>query len=315
MSAKTIKKICENYENLEKSLVNQLLLETPNHQATIGTYREAVWKSLFEKIIPKKFCIDQGVFIIDSNGKISAEVDLAIFDVQYTPYIFNYGKIKFIPIEAVAVVIQCKSRGLGAKKLIEWVDSINQLTTSLDSVARVMKGLVDNNLEVADTILKANEIANEKADGKNNVRVNVDVKKSQTSTRPIRILCSIKKEAIPSTITDKFDITLSIEEDGNSFKKTIPKENSTYHDWYIDLNHYDLSRFGDKEEIYRRIQNIGTKIEKPLSGLNIKCASGKENVMLSLIFQLNQMLMLINNPILFPHEAYAKMFGEIAYGK
>lgn len=61
-------------------------------------------------VIPKKYCIEQGVFIIDSYGKISNEVDLAVFDEMYTPYIFNYEEIKFIPIEAVAAVIQCKSQ-------------------------------------------------------------------------------------------------------------------------------------------------------------------------------------------------------------
>lgn len=292
---KTIKKICENYENLEKSLVNQLLLETPNHQLTTGTYREAVWKSLFEKIIPKKFCIDQGVFIIDSNGEISAEVDLAIFDEQYTPYIFNYGKIKFIPIEAVAVVIQCKSSEFKNRELHKWAKSINKLTTSLDSVARVMQGLVDNSLEVA-TVDKS--------------------KKSQTSTRPIRILCCTNDKNISSEITNKFDITLSIEKDGNSLKKTMSKKNNdTYHDWYLDLNHYDLSRFGDKKDDYELIKNVGNNIiGKKLSSINIKKKDDKENVILSLIFQLNQMLMLINNPMYFPHEAYAKMFQEIGYG-
>ena len=70
--------------------------------------RDRVWKSLFEMIIPKKYCIEQSVFIIDSYGNISREVDLAVYDEMYTPYIFNYGEIKFIPIEAVAVVVQCK---------------------------------------------------------------------------------------------------------------------------------------------------------------------------------------------------------------
>ena len=106
----TIKKIAKNYNQLEQSLVNQLRLELSKHNLTIGTYRERVWQSLFEMIIPKKYCIDQSVFIIDSYGNISREVDLAVYDEVYTPYIFNYGEIKFIPIEAVAVVVQCKSK-------------------------------------------------------------------------------------------------------------------------------------------------------------------------------------------------------------
>lgn len=108
-SVSSISKMVENYRNMEKSIVAQLLLETPAHHPTTGAYRENVRKSLFEMVVPRKFCIEQNVFIIDSFGYISKEVDLAIFDETYTPYIFNYGKIKFIPIEAVAVVVQCKS--------------------------------------------------------------------------------------------------------------------------------------------------------------------------------------------------------------
>lgn len=129
---------------MEKSIVTQLLLETPKHHPTTGAYREGVWRSLFEMIVPRKFCIDQSVFIIDSFGHISNEVDLAIFDEMDTPYIFNYGNIKFIPIEAVAVVVQCKSKTLKKDNIREWVGSIKDLKTSLNSVLRIIQRVVDN---------------------------------------------------------------------------------------------------------------------------------------------------------------------------
>ena len=297
----TITKIVENYKNLEQSLVNQLRLETPNHQLTTGTYREAVWRSLFEQIIPRKFCIDQGVFIIDSCGKISAEVDLAIFDEQYTPYIFNYGKIKFIPIEAVAVVIQCKGQRLGKENLGAWVQSIEDLKTSLSSVARVMKGLVDNDLENTYKLYSGAE-----DDQKWNHT------KAQTSTRPIRILCSTTTHKVPFKISNLFDISLSILNIKNgTFRKTMSGEGENYDYWYRDLNHYGLNRFANDEEKYKAIVNKGKPLTaKKLTDLKISGKDGEENVIMSLIFQLNQMLMLVNNPMLFPHEAYAKMFND-----
>ncbi|AEG61726.1 DUF6602 domain-containing protein [Desulforamulus ruminis] len=290
---KTIRKIIENYKNLEKSLVSQLCLETPGHHPTTGTYREAVWKSMFEQIIPRKFCIDQGVFIIDSYGKISAEVDLAIFDEQYTPYIFNYGKIKFIPIEAVAVVIQCKSRELDSKaaNLEKWVDSIVKLKTSLASVARIITGLVNNNPEKTPSSKE---------------------KKSQTSTRPIRILCSTTNKNIPKKISNLFDISLSINDKDNTLKKTMPQEKNNYEWWYQELNHYGLERFGDDKKYHKDfIKESNPPVNKSFEVLKITEKDGQENVILSLIFQLNQMLMLINNPMLFPHEAYAEQFKTV----
>jgi hypothetical protein len=286
---KTIKKVYENYENIEKSLVNQLLLETPNQQLTMGIYRERVWRDLFEEIVPKKFCIDQGIFVMDSHGHISDEVDLAIFDEQYTPYIFNYGKIKFIPIEAVAVVIQCKSKELNSSVLERWIESIDKLTTSLNSVARVMTGVIDNNIK------------------------NTKPKKSQTSTRPIKILCCIgENEKIGEKIRNMFDICLYVSKEMNSLKKIIEHENWTYYQWYEELNHFKLERFGGEFELYNENKNTsGQEIDKKLSDIKIIDNKGNENIILSLIFQLNQLLMLINNPMLFPHESYARMFNEI----
>lgn len=65
-----LKSLGDNYVEIERSIVNQLLLEVPNHHLTTGTYREKVWQELFEMVIPKKYCMEQGVFIIDSFGKI-----------------------------------------------------------------------------------------------------------------------------------------------------------------------------------------------------------------------------------------------------
>lgn len=258
-------------------MVEQLLLEVPAHQQTTGTFREEVWKSLFEQIIPKKFCISQGVFIIDSEGHISREVDLAIYDEQYTPYIFNYGKIKFIPIEAAAVVAQCKSSNLNQADLSEWVEKIKKLRTSLNSVIRTMGNLIDNNDEAS------------------------SFRKGQSATRPIRILCCTA-ESIKEEITDLFDITLHLNRDGKKLVKTIPYESNDYYFWYRDLNHYQSDTQDEMKSISRK-----------LADLNITCEGN--NVLLSLIFQLNQMLMIINNPMLFPHQSYAKMFRGCINGK
>jgi hypothetical protein len=245
-----LRMIAKNYCNLENSMVSQLLLATPNHNLTTGTYREMVWKSLFEQIIPRKFCIDQGVFIMDSEGSISNEVDLAIFDEQYTPYIFNYGNIKFIPIEAVAVVVQCKSATLKPNNLRTWVKSIEKLKTSLDSVARVISGVVDNSIEEACKDITKNT-------------------KSQTSTRPIRIVCSTAEGEISSNITKLFDISLNV--DGTRLKKTISPGDENYQHWYKELNHYNLKRFGANHKKYQAImKQAGSFGEKTLKGLKIE---------------------------------------------
>lgn len=44
---------------------------------------------MFKRTIPKKFVIEQSVFLIDLKGNVSNGVDLAIFDEMYTPLYFQ----------------------------------------------------------------------------------------------------------------------------------------------------------------------------------------------------------------------------------
>lgn len=277
-----IKQIIENYENLEKSIVSQLLMETPNHHPTTGTYREQIWEALFQQIIPKKFAIEQGIFVIDSYGNISSEVDLAIFDEQYTPYIFNYGKIRFIPIEAVAVVVQCKSKSIENENLHGWVESVDKLKTSTKSVVRVIHEVFDN------------EIKGKKKNG--------DKFRTQTATRPLKILCYLKDDKTNSVSENLFDIILSAKKGDLCLEKIISSKNNDLSMWYEYLNH------AQPDEYESWIKKCD--IKKNLFDLKIIKQGEKENVILSLIFQLNQLLMLINNPMLFPHQAYVDMFNK-----
>lgn len=274
-SADIIKNIADNYVQLEKSIVSQLRLSCDNHYVTIGSFREEIWQSLFEKIVPRKFSIERSVFIIDSHKNVSKEVDLAIFDEQYTPYIFNHGSIKYIPIEAVAVVVQCKSDKLDSKNIDKWVKSIKKLKTSQQSIVRMYSDVV---------------CGTDKIKGK----------LTQTSTRPIRILCHINETTTKSWIDD-FDIVISVED--NHLKTVIAEE--CLSDWYEKLNHAD-SKYGENIKKADSISNI--TLDKYKIKSSDEC---KEVSLMSLVFQLNQLLMLINNPILFPHLAYVEMINGV----
>lgn len=299
-----LKSLGDNYVEIERSIVNQLLLEVPNHHLTTGTYREKVWQELFEMVIPKKYCMEQGVFIIDSFGNISKEVDLAIFDELYTPYIFNYGKIKFIPIEAVAAVVQCKSRNPDEEGIDKWVESINSLITSFDSVARLATAMMDNLSDLGKEIEPRKKV-------------------TQTATRPIAILCMLEGEDAMEKYEEYFDIILSSKysdkREDNKLCKLIPNSCRSLKEWNTALNHSFMNGSMGKGDIDYRQKKIA-EIENDRSHIleDLKVLKGnpkEENVILSLVFQLNQLLMIINNPMLFPHRAYANRFSKILQGK
>lgn len=279
--------IIKNYCEAEKSLVAQLNFQVPNHPPTIGGFREEIWEQLFEQTIPKKYVIEQSVFLMDSAGNISDEVDLAIFDEMYTPYIFRNGRIKFIPIEAVAAVVQCKSTNVKNKKdtsnITKWCKSIDKLITSGDSITRIAP------------------------------RISVGAVPSQKGTRPIKILCALKKP--PKVLMEDFDFYILSDKKKcpDKIQLIIPHEK----DWDLGKWHYELNMRIPAEEVLKlKEETFEEKIlNRTLADYRVE-SDGKPVTLLTLNFQLNQLLMLINNPMLFPHMAYIKMFnGKGGVGK
>ncbi len=278
---KTICNIIDNYVQNEKALVNQLYFKAC-HGTTIGGFREDIWRGMFEQIVPKKFVIEQSVFIIDSGGRVSNEVDLAIFDETYTPYIFRYGRLKFLPIEAVAVTVECKSTSLDQSKLKGWAESIAALKTSCNSYTRTINKICVGEVEPNPT---------------------------QSATRPMRILCCLNEGIVNEQLDsgDKlFDFIIRAAEKEQNLKIETDNTKENLREWYLVLNHV-CSR-PDKEE------TGSTKLEKvKLDDYRVNCLVDNQEVpvtLLTLNLQLNQLLMLINNPILFPHKAYAEMFDD-----
>nr|WP_276539977.1 DUF6602 domain-containing protein [Paenibacillus polysaccharolyticus] len=288
-----IANVTDNYIQVEKSIVNQLFMKHDLHGTTVGSERENIWSQLFEMIIPKKFVIESSVFIIDSEGNVSKEVDFAILDETYTPYIFRYGKIKFVPIEAIAAVIECKSQNLDATTLEKWAESITSLKTSTVAIARLA------------TSIATGPVATQKA------------------TRPIRILCALQENCNDS-IKRHFDFTLlaTREEEkkttsGSQKKDVSQRERNerikiecntkeTLLSWFKSLN------FNNESMIEKVLSSeISARLEKTsLENYEVLDENGQNISLMTFNFQLNQLLMLINNPILFPHLAYAELFNR-----
>lgn len=308
-----IQNIIDNYKQLEQSIVSQLKLCNDLHPGTTGSSREDVWLQLFEMIVPKKFVIEHSIFIIDSCRNVSKEVDLAIIDNNYTPYIFQFGRLKYVPIEAVAAVVECKSTSIKFQEentetgkveagMTAWCNSIEQLRTSRESIARMATGTVVNgNTYTANTPLEGIPSS------------------TQTSTRPIRIFCGYNTKLSDESEKSKkifefFDFVLLAEEGDkkkiniitsnpvSADKITLNTKEATLKDWYKQLDHYEYK--GETKIIEN--EELG---KFTLSQFRVQ-QEGEDISLLSFNFQLNQLLMLINNPMLFPHLGYVKMFNQ-----
>lgn len=136
---------------------------------------------------------------------------------------------------------------------------------------------------------------------------------TQTSTRPIQILCHIRDKSANDFI-EPFDINICPDENGDRLKVKISSDLKTLPAWYDKLNHVNDQKYKNIREPFK-VDNQSKDFNDVLKIDNYRVYGGaegeKEEIsLLSLTFQLNQLLMLINNPILFPHMAYVKMFND-----
>jgi hypothetical protein len=81
--------------------------KTFNHPGTKGDASESVWIGLFEKYLPKRYQAATA-HVVDSLGHFSQQIDVVVFDRQYSPFIFNYEGQTIIPAESVYAVFEAK---------------------------------------------------------------------------------------------------------------------------------------------------------------------------------------------------------------
>ena len=65
------------------------------HNGKLGEANEQSFIKLLREYLPKRYAIDSGI-IIDSQGKTSDQIDIVIFDPQYTPQLFLDDDTRFI---------------------------------------------------------------------------------------------------------------------------------------------------------------------------------------------------------------------------
>ncbi len=78
-----------------------------NHPGTRGENTEDNWIAWFRKYLPSRYAVDRAV-IIDSTGKCSDQIDLVIYDAQYSYLVFHQQNEKLIPAESVYAVFEVK---------------------------------------------------------------------------------------------------------------------------------------------------------------------------------------------------------------
>lgn len=77
------------------------------HPGTKGDGSENVWLELFNTYLPKRYEAAKA-HVVDSQGNFSDQLDVVVFDRQYSPFVFNYEGQIIIPAESVYAVFEAK---------------------------------------------------------------------------------------------------------------------------------------------------------------------------------------------------------------
>jgi len=85
----------------------ELSSKSITHDGVMGEVNEQHFISFLRKYLPTRYEIDHGI-VIDSNGATSDQIDIIIFDRQYTPTLLDQQAHRFIPAEAVYCVLEVK---------------------------------------------------------------------------------------------------------------------------------------------------------------------------------------------------------------
>ena len=81
--------------------------QTITHDGERGSVTESAWIEVLRSYLPNRYAVNSGI-VIDSEGHTSDQIDVVIYDLQYTPVLLTQEPHRYIPAEAVYAVLEAK---------------------------------------------------------------------------------------------------------------------------------------------------------------------------------------------------------------
>lgn len=77
------------------------------HPGTKGDASEGVWLEMLEAYLPQRYQA-ASAHVVDSHGNFSDQIDVVVFDRQYSPFIFKFQGQTIVPAESVYAAFEAK---------------------------------------------------------------------------------------------------------------------------------------------------------------------------------------------------------------
>lgn len=133
------------FDNLQERLKAELrgARQAFEHPGAKGGASEQGWRRMLAEYLPRRYSVSKA-FVIDSREQVSDEIDLVIYDRQYSPFLLTQGESVYIPAESVYAVLEVKQE-LTRESLLY----AGAKAASVRALHRTNRSIVDARGEVA----------------------------------------------------------------------------------------------------------------------------------------------------------------------
>ena len=252
-----------NLKELFNGLQNQMIAQLNtnrdfiSHPSSKGDSLENTWIDWLRKYLPNRYCVDKAI-IIDCTGQLSDQIDLVIYDQQYTPFVLTQNGIHYIPAEGVYAVFEVKPDLQGSVKVksetISYIEYAGRKIESVRKLKRTSTNIIDRGRKFPPRPLT-------KIIGGILTSTN-EIKKVETIEKHLKSLTGLKAIDMGCTVTyGSFYVDYNGQEDAGEkdLKKRINNYYSSRKIKSVEFSHKDTSLVTFFFQLMRHLQqSIGT---------------------------------------------------------
>ena len=99
--------IAHAFTSRQAELLAALGNKPPAHSGSVGTDTELKWRDMLRAFLPSRYEVGNG-FAVSVDGECSDQIDILIYDRQYTPVLWRNADLVTVPAESVYGVFEIK---------------------------------------------------------------------------------------------------------------------------------------------------------------------------------------------------------------
>lgn len=93
------------HDNVEHQL--KISRKTLGHPVSKGDASETAWLKMLGNYLPERYAVAKA-HVVDSKGAFSEQIDVVVFDRQYSPFVLHFDNEIVVPAESIYGVFEAK---------------------------------------------------------------------------------------------------------------------------------------------------------------------------------------------------------------